>query len=87
MTGRTCENSDAAGGPDSDALNTLPVLEKLDVSRHVHHWLIGVQNGPSSEGVCKECGERRAFINGFKRQPALWIHRSAADMRDTAGGS
>jgi len=34
---------------------------------HTHHWLIGKQDGPSSEGVCKMCGEVREFTNGFRR--------------------
>jgi hypothetical protein len=34
---------------------------------HAHHWLIGVQAGPSSEGTCKTCGETRDFQNAFVR--------------------
>ncbi len=30
-----------------------------------HHWLIGKQDGPTSEGVCRNCGARREFENGF----------------------
>jgi|FLYL01.1.fsa_nt_gi hypothetical protein len=34
---------------------------------HVHHWIIGGQSGPSSQGVCKICGAEKSFENGFKR--------------------
>jgi hypothetical protein len=44
----------------------LPV-EAPEVDIHSHHWLIGKQDGPSSEGVCKGCGEIRDFTNGFSR--------------------
>lgn len=30
---------------------------------HVHHWRIDIPNGPTSDGVCKGCGETRAFWN------------------------
>ena len=36
---------------------------------HAHHWLIKSQDGPSSEAVCKQCGESRDFVNGYKWQP------------------
>jgi hypothetical protein len=41
---------------------------------HPHHWMIEGQNGPSSDAVCKECGERRNFLNGYKRGQPSWIH-------------
>ena len=28
-----------------------------------HHWVIDISNGPTSEGVCKICGERSKFRN------------------------
>ena len=47
---------------------------------HSHHWLIGKQDGPSSEGVCKACGEVRDFTNGFSRSyPGAF--RAAAPKR------
>lgn len=30
---------------------------------HVHHWKIDIPNGPTSDGVCKGCGETRTFWN------------------------
>jgi hypothetical protein len=30
---------------------------------HAHHWVIEEANGPRSAGVCKRCGEIRAFKN------------------------
>lgn len=44
----------------------VPVEEPaLDI--HSHHWMIAKQDGPSSEGMCKACGEVRKFTNGFRR--------------------
>lgn len=28
-----------------------------------HHWLIEPPSGPTSKGVCRTCGEERAFEN------------------------
>ena len=28
-----------------------------------HHWLIAPPSGPTSQGVCRFCGEERAFQN------------------------
>ena len=38
-----------------------------DSDDHAHHWMIARQNGPASEGTCKDCGETRDFVNGFVR--------------------
>lgn len=33
---------------------------------HVHHWIIEAQGGPTSDGICRGCGEQRTFYNsGF----------------------
>ena len=45
---------------------------------HAHHWLIGLQNGPSSDGVCKSCGEHREFMNSLVRRQSSWIYRTSA---------
>ena len=42
-------------------------LEELGFPEHAHHWMIGDQHGPVSEGVCKVCGAGRDFNNGFRR--------------------
>lgn len=44
-------------------------------AEHSHHWLIGNQDGPSSQAVCKECGERREFSNSFTRRKSAWTTR------------
>lgn len=62
-----------------------PVEEPaLDI--HTHHWLIGKQDGPSSAGVCKACGEVREFTNGFQRsyQSVYRVHRPADAPRQGA---
>lgn len=30
---------------------------------HAHHYIVAPPNGPTSEGVCKECGATRTFPN------------------------
>jgi len=55
----------------------------LDLAEHTHHWLIGDQDGPSSEAVCKECGERREFSNTFVPRKSAWMTRSASPEQGT----
>lgn len=31
----------------------------------VHRWQIEPANGPTSDGVCSRCGERKTFANSF----------------------
>ncbi|HXH20391.1 MAG TPA: hypothetical protein VNN10_00045 [Dehalococcoidia bacterium] len=31
-----------------------------------HHWLIETPDGPTSEGRCKRCGEKKSFLNVFE---------------------
>ena len=35
----------------------------LEVSECEHRWIIDSPNGPSSNGVCRECGEQKQFLN------------------------
>ncbi len=49
-----------------------PAFDEIAV--HAHHWLIAKQDGPASEGVCKTCGERRDFVNGFRRSYTAGAH-------------
>ena len=30
-----------------------------------HHWMIETPNGPTSQGLCKICGERAEFRNSM----------------------
>jgi len=48
---------------------------------HAHHWLIGRQDGPASEGVCKWCGARRDFNNGYRYAAPAWAPASARTQR------
>jgi hypothetical protein len=50
---------------DSPAEGTLP-SEEIAAAGHAHHWLIGGQDGPASEAVCKLCGAHRDFDNGYR---------------------
>ena len=61
-----------AGSADSDV-----------AEEHTHHWLIGDQDGPSSDAVCKECGEKREFSNTFVPRKAAWMTRSASPQEET----
>ena len=69
----------------------VPPAGESGLVEHTHHWLIGNQDGPSSPAVCKECGERREFSNGFTRRKSPWMTRSNSPQQDTpkgtAGGS
>ena len=46
----------------SPEMSALPVSPANNPT-HVHHWLIEEANGPLSRGICKTCGELRAFRN------------------------
>jgi hypothetical protein len=51
---------------------------------HAHHWLIQGQDGPSSDAVCKGCGERRTFLNDFKRLKPTWMRPRISPDKDPA---
>ena len=47
-----------------------------------HHWIIESPNGPTSQGVCKLCGERGEFrnsmpVSGWDREGAKNRSRQA----------
>ncbi|MBI2871744.1 MAG: hypothetical protein HYY00_00970 [Chloroflexi bacterium] len=43
------------------------VLERNDAGLVcTHYWLIASPNGPTSQGVCKVCGEAREFKNSVQ---------------------
>ncbi len=47
---------------------TAAVLEKIEKRKATigtcrHHWIIESAVGPTSEGICKYCGEKRTFLN------------------------
>jgi len=44
-----------------DAVGKLPV-------NCTHHWVIEPANGETSQAVCRICGARREFANGFIRK-------------------
>jgi len=42
------------------------ILEDKPAENQCHHfWVIEVANGPTSQGVCKYCGEEKEFLNAF----------------------
>ena len=45
----------------------------------VHHWVIGIPQGPVSQGVCKKCGEEREF-NNFVGDPGQWREDVSLDQ-------
>lgn len=65
---------------DSPAEGTLPP-EEIGAAGHAHHWLIGRQDGPASEAVCKWCGAHRDFNNGYRYANS---YRYAAQTRPPA---
>ncbi len=44
-------------------------------SRCAHHWVIAAPNGPTSEGVCQRCGEKREFANSAE-PTSMWLTRT-----------
>jgi len=64
MTGNLYSGSRTVVG---DLIDIKLHLDGLMIVDHPHHWLIGRQNGPESEGVCKQCGAVRNFTNGYTR--------------------
>lgn len=48
----------------------------------VHHWLIAPPEGPTSEGVCRKCGERREFSNHVKASAWGWESRRESDEEE-----
>lgn len=47
----------------SSALGAIAGTELLEEPGCQHQWLIDSPNGPSSNGVCRVCGEHREFLN------------------------
>lgn len=47
---------------------------------HFHRWVIEEPNGPTSSGVCKECGATKQFKNWLSDMDFITNeeHRSAA---------
>ncbi len=43
-----------------------------------HHWLIDRPAGPTSEGVCRRCGEKREFANS-QALTSVWTFRPKAE--------
>jgi len=33
--------------------------------RCIHYWMIGIANGPTSDGVCQKCGILKSFYNSI----------------------
>ncbi len=58
-------------------------IEQEDIPCH-HHWIIEAPEGPTSEGVCRLCGEEREFSNsaaeGSPRAELAWRRRAAKPM-------
>ena len=50
-----------------------------------HHWVIDIPNGPTSEGMCKICGERSEFRNST--DSAGWDNKNPKSKgeRQTSG--
>ena len=42
-------------------------------SHCAHHWVIAAPDGPTSEGVCQRCGEKREFANSAE-PTSIWNH-------------
>ena len=71
----------------NDPQRSVPPIEESDLAEHTHHWLIDNQDGPSSQGICKDCGERREFSNSFTRRKSSWMTRSSTAREETPDGA
>ena len=57
----------------------------------VHHWMIRSPDGPTSVGICRRCGEERAFVNTLDYKvwtangtaAALRAVKERRELRDT----
>ena len=47
-----------------------------------HYWIIEVANGPTSQGVCKYCGERKEFLNTMPGPTDLKRNTNPLDLPD-----
>ena len=52
------------------------MLSEYIYSNCAHHWVIAVPDGPTSEGVCRRCGQQREFMNSVDYVPP-WFKRAA----------
>jgi len=46
----------------------------------VHHWMIGIPNGPYSLGECRVCKERRLFANSMPDGP--WLNPRKKEKKE-----
>ena len=49
-----------------------------------HHWVIEKPNGPFSDGVCRNCGEERRFMNSIEGGSS-WGNDSPSSSSLTGG--
>ena len=59
--------------------------EEATGSECTHHWLIEKPNGPTSQALCKICGEKAEFRNSMPGTG--WDRDSQQRKRDVACGS
>ena len=45
-------------------------MGRMDTAKQActHHWLIAPPSGPTSKGVCRDCGATREFRNHFTEE-------------------
>ena len=44
------------------------------ITDHPHYFLLDPPTGPTSKGVCRECGEERTFKNSFDDDKAQELY-------------
>ena len=53
-------------------VDTIPVVGETDSINSQtcqHQWIIDMPSGPSSKGVCRQCGEEKDFMNYIEGSP------------------
>lgn len=50
-----------------------------------HYWVIDSPHGPESRGVCRKCGDQKAFLNTFRSY--YWEEDFQGEARRRAAAS
>ena len=68
----------------TEVLGTGAGTEVLEVSECQHRWIIDSPNGPSSNGVCLQCGEEKQFLNYI--EGSAWGYDMSVDQLGRGSG-
>ena len=74
------------GNSDPDAIHQFgngggDMATKRAKQCEIHHWMLPAPGGPTTVGVCRNCGAEKEFSNAAARG---WVPRPAAKKRPAA---